>query len=294
MDNQSQRPILAPSLSGKLLTLAIAFFVMIITVGLLRIFVESVCSDERDMFIISSLLQCGLAFIFPAWLAGFLYSSSAGTYLGYSVRMNVRQLAGVIALMAICTPALDAVIGWNSELSMPDCLSGLEKTFREWEESAARTTEMILSDSSVWGLVSGVLVIGCVTGLAEETFFRGGLQKAMTSSGINRHAAVWTAAIVFSAVHFQFFGFVPRLLLGALFGYLYCYTGSIWVAASAHALNNSTVVVVAWLASRGYIADNTVFSDAVWHWSPVFYITSAVAMALFISFCWRRVFGSIK
>ena len=69
--------------------------------------------------------------------------------------------------------------------------------------------------------------------------------------GVNRHGAVWLAALVFSIMHFQPFGFIPRLLLGAFFGYLYMWSGSIWLSATAHAFNNSLVVIFTWLAHRG-------------------------------------------
>ena len=68
---------------------------------------------------------------------------------------------------------------------------------------------------------------------------------------MSKPASVWIAAFVFSAMHFQFFGFIPRLLLGAFFGYLYIWSGSIWTSVFAHALNNSMVVITAWLVAKG-------------------------------------------
>lgn len=121
-------------------------------------------------------------------------------------------------------------------------------------------------------------------------FFRAGLQKALTSSGLNHHLAIWTAAFIFSAVHFQFFGFVPRLLLGALFGYLYCYTGSIWIAATAHALNNSLVVLSAWLTARGVVdvRFDEIGTGGEYGW--LFALASAVLTTGFIIYLWNIFF----
>jgi len=66
----------------------------------------------------------------------------------------------------------------------------------------------------------------------------------------NVHVAIWTTAIIFSAIHFQFFGFLPRMLLGALFGYVLIYTGSIWMPVLAHFINNSVGVLGYYLAQN--------------------------------------------
>ena len=67
------------------------------------------------------------------------------------------------------------------------------------------------------------------------------------------HIAIWITAIIFSAVHFQFYGFIPRVLLGAFFGYLALWSGSLWLPIFAHALNNSLVVISTWLTKRNTI-----------------------------------------
>ncbi|MDE6391642.1 MAG: CPBP family intramembrane metalloprotease [Muribaculaceae bacterium] len=286
----SRQPLLAPSLQGKLTTLLLSFFVMLITAGLLRSVCVHVFADSRDLFLAGSVLQSLLAFVCPAFITALLYSDSAARYVGCDARTSFRQYAGVVILMAIMTPAVDAVVEWNSSVSLPASMNGLADKFREWEETATQTTTMVLGDSSVWGLISGVIVVGCITGFAEEMFFRAGLQKALTSSGVRRDVAVCIAAFIFSAVHFQFYGFVPRFILGAFFGYLYWYTGSIWVASFAHALNNSVVVVAAWLVNRGYIPAGEGNSDQIIEWSPYLCLASAVITVIFIAFFWKRFF----
>jgi len=43
-------------------------------------------------------------------------------------------------------------------------------------------------------------------------------------------------------------------MLGVLFGYLYYWTGSLWVPVFAHFLNNGAAVIVSYLSSRGFIS----------------------------------------
>ena len=95
--------------------------------------------------------------------------------------------------------------------------------------------------------LAGILVIGILAGIGEEYLFRGILQPKLHHYTGNAHAGVWITAIIFSAIHFQFYGFLPRLMLGALFGYLYVYSGSLVYPIVAHILNNTFTVVAVYL-----------------------------------------------
>ena len=248
----SRTPLVAPTFVNRIGCLVLAFLVMIITVGLSKVFTDYLCAgSERNAFLISSILQNVLAFMFPAWLTAFLCSDNTARYLGLSQPVRCRQFIGVIILLLLISPAMDYIVDWSEKVRLPECMHSFEEMMRRWEDTAADTTRMILGDSSIWGLISGIAIVGLLTGFGEEMLFRAGIQKAMTASGVNGHIAIWTTAVIFSAVHFQFFGFVPRVLLGAVFGYLYLYTGSLYVSSWAHALNNSVVVLSSWLTARG-------------------------------------------
>lgn len=287
-NNNDKIILIAPTLGNKLGILFVTFFVMFILVSFASAFLTTVLDNGRDAFLLSSVLQSLLAFIFPAWLVARMCTVSSAGYLGFSTPVSFRQFAGILIFMILITPAMNAVVSWNVGLSLPGFMSSAERMMRAWEDAAAKTTAMILGDTSVWGLVSGVLVVGCLTGLSEEMFFRAGLQKAISSCGINRHVAVWISACVFSAIHFQFFGFVPRLLLGALFGYVYAYTGSIWISAFAHALNNSAVVVTAWLTARG-LTDIDFDSIGVNGAESLWLVSSSLVLGIgFIFLLWNR------
>lgn len=248
--------LVKPTLGNKLSPLVMAFVVMIMLVGMSGAVMSQLPIAERTQFLLSSALQNVFAFIFPAWLVARLCYASPSRYLGLSQPTAARQYLGMVLLYLAMLPAMNMIIEWNENIHLPEAMSGFEQTMRMLEDNAADITESILYDTSWWGLISGVLIVGCLTGLAEESFFRAGLQKAFTSSGINPHVSIWTVAVIFSAIHFQFFGFVPRVLLGAFFGYLYWYTGSLWIPAAAHALNNSLAVISSWLVARGWIADD--------------------------------------
>lgn len=290
--NGNQRTIclIKPTLGNKLGILLLTFIVMLIAVGLIKVVLDSIITDSRTAILVSSVAQALFAFILPAWLVAYLCSQSAASYLGINTPVASRQFSGVLILLVIIMPAMNSIVAWNENLSLPASMSSLEQNMRNMEDAAAALTDILLSDSSVWGLISGVLIVGILTGIAEEAFFRGGLQKALSSTGINHHVAIWTAAFIFSTIHFQFFGFVPRLMLGAAFGYIYHTSQSLWVAASAHALNNSIVVITAWLVNRGVMnADIEQIGvdgsgTTIWMW------VSLAATLVFIACFWNKTF----
>ena len=100
-------------------------------------------------------------------------------------------------------------------------------------------------------LLVAMLVIAVLPAIGEELVFRGLIQNELYRGTKNIHVAIWVAAILFSAIHFQFFGFVPRLLLGALFGYLYYWSRNLWIPILAHFVNNGLSVLVMYFYQRG-------------------------------------------
>jgi len=130
-----------------------------------------------------------------------------------------------------------------------------------------------------------LFVIALLAALSEELFFRGILQKVLIECIHNKHIGVWLAAIIFSAFHMQFFGFLPRMLMGVYLGYLFLWSGSLWPGIFAHFLNNGMAVFIVWLANRGAIADN---ADQVGiqegEWIYVATSIVMVAISLFLVF----------
>jgi len=117
-------------------------------------------------------------------------------------------------------------------------------------------------------VISNVLFIGLFTAIAEEFMFRGVLQTIFYKWTKNIHVAIWVTAILFSAFHMEFYGFFPRILLGVLFGYFVAWSGSIWTGVWAHFINNSTIVVAAYLFQQkifaGDVNDQHVFNYAAY------------------------------
>jgi membrane protease YdiL (CAAX protease family) len=155
------------------------------------------------------------------------------------------------------------LIDWNANVQFPDFLTVLEEKMRAMEDSAMVLTKYITDFDSFSEFLMGILVIGVFAGLGEEFLFRGVIQPKLHLYTGNAHVGVWLTAFIFSAIHFQFFGFFPRVLLGAVFGYLYLYSGSLIYPIIAHILNNTVTVILVYMNKLGKVDFNIEETDEV-------------------------------
>lgn len=204
----------------------------------------------RDALISASVIQNIVAFFIPAFIVGMLSGDGAWNFNRVTYVPDWRPFVGAVLVYLISLPMMNQVIYWNSELQLPESMRGLEQTLRGWEDKNVEATTVLLSGSSVAVLISGLLSIGMLTGFCEEIFFRGSLQTILGKITGSATTAIIISAVIFSTMHFQFYGFVPRTLMGLFFGYLLVATRSLWTSAFAHCLNNSIIVLIYWLKNH--------------------------------------------
>jgi len=162
-------------------------------------------------------------------------------------RLPLIPLLAVVFLVVCLIPFNDLIIQWNNSLSLPEPLKWMEFWMKDMEDKMRELTQVLTHFSSPTRLLAGFLVIAVLPGIGEELVFRGLLQNKLQALTRNPHVAIWIAAIIFSAIHFQFYGFLPRMLLGALFGYLYVWSGNLWVPILAHFVNNAFTLLMVYL-----------------------------------------------
>lgn len=239
---------------------ALIVFFMFVSMGVWMVGVS-------DQTAISSLkwlqfLQTIGVFLLPALLGVWLWSDDHRPFrwlkMDRKSGWDIMVLAIVIMLCAV--PGINLLAALNNALVLPDSMRFIEEYLRQMEEEAALLTERFLQADDVWGLLINIGLMALLPALAEEISFRGVLQQLL---GGRTHVAIWLTAFLFSAIHMQFYGFVPRMLMGALFGYMFVWTGSLWVPIVMHFVNNGIAVLCYYILSRDGIEMDMNYADTL-------------------------------
>lgn len=235
-----------------LVTLLIPLFLLCLTSVIWALIIEAAGVDvtslnvERAVQFISSVITFIVGGVSVAYL---IFENPKEELMISSWGGGKNYLYGIIALLALL-PIVGVLNEWNQGISFPDALAPLEQWMREAEDAAAELQERFLSGTSYLDLIINIVIMAITPAICEELLFRGVLQNQLEKWFKNAHIAVWVAAIIFSAIHFQFYGFLPRMVLGAALGYLLVYGKSLWLPIVAHCVNNSLAVITAWGANK--------------------------------------------
>lgn len=235
-----------------LVTLLIPLFLLCLTSVIWALIIEAAGVDvtslnvERAVQFISSVITFIVGGVSVAYL---IFENPKEELMMSSWGGGKNYLYGIIALLALL-PIVGVLNEWNQGISFPDALAPLEQWMREAEDAAAELQERFLSGTSYLDLIINIVIMAITPAICEELLFRGVLQNQLEKWFKNAHIAVWVAAIIFSAIHFQFYGFLPRMVLGAALGYLLVYGKSLWLPIVAHCVNNSLAVITAWGANK--------------------------------------------
>ena len=171
-----------------------------------------------------------------------------------------------VAVMFVCIPVTTQLTTWNENLSFGKNLTWLEDWIKSMEEIAKAATEKMLNVDTIGGLLLNLVIVALIPAVGEELTFRGVLQQSLTRK-MNPHVAIILSAAIFSFIHFQFYGFLPRMFLGILLGYMFYITGSLWTSILMHFLNNGAAVVLYYLNNKGTISidiDHFGATDNAW------------------------------
>lgn len=191
-----------------------------------------------------------LIFLLPALVFAWLFQGTPTRFfnLDFVGRKWLLALVGIVVLLLLI-PINDWLTYWNQQWHF----GTLDEAFRQQSEQSMQLTQQLLSLTSPGDLLLQLLVVALMPAVCEEFFFRGCLQQVLHRWFGNLHVAVVVTAVIFSLAHGDMYGFVPRLVLGLLLGYLFALSGSILVNVCAHFFNNAMVVVLYYLYHRGLV-----------------------------------------
>lgn len=200
--------------------------------------------DSLNFIRVLQVFQSVFIFLVPALLCAYLFNEDGCQYLKIKKAVNLKVLIYSIILIVAIQPLISFTGYYNKMMTLPESLSELEQSMQAMENSAAALLERLMADHSPDVVIANFIVIAVAAGITEEFFFRGSLQQLVKKICHNRHVTVWITAFIFSFIHFQFYGFVPRMLLGALLGYIFLWSGNLWIPVIVHTLNNALSVAL--------------------------------------------------
>ena len=204
--------------------------------------------------------QSAAMFLLPPLCMAYLWSKQPLEWLkvkGERVKVKSEGVWAVL-LMLVALPAINLLAHINEQIALPAFLEPLEAWMKTQEETAKNLTDQFMHVTTFGGLIINLLLMAVLPAISEELTFRGVLMNLFKAKGEKLevkgesvpHLAIWCSAILFSAIHLQFYGFVPRMLMGALFGYMLVWTGSLWTPILMHFTNNAMAVILYFVSLR--------------------------------------------
>lgn len=192
-------------------------------------------------------------FVLPPLALAALVGPNVLRWLSLVRKPTARQAFIAMLLIVAGLPIINAMASLNDMVVLPQWLEPLEVWMRSQEESMAGLTKGLLRMDTPVDLATNLLIIAVIPAIGEELLFRGAVQRLFLRMFRNPHVAIWVTGALFSFIHFQFYGFLPRMVLGAMLGYLVYWTGSLWPAIIAHFTNNAFAILLAYLVQQSDI-----------------------------------------
>lgn len=251
----------------------------------------NVLSNLSDPFVVDAnrlflLFQHIGFFIVPSLLFLYLCTKNPKEFILWNTKLDSKNLIIVIGILLFMMPLVNFLISWNEALHLPEFMGAIEAAMRSMEDTATRLTEALVYMENPMDLFYMTLLVAVLPAIGEELMFRGIVQRLFAQQFHSYNIGIWVSAFLFSAMHFQFFGFFPRLLLGAVLGYLLVYSGSIIYPMIGHFVNNFTSLLVAYAIQHGMLSETAESIGAHQEW--LYLIPSILVSGLLFYLLWKK------
>jgi membrane protease YdiL (CAAX protease family) len=250
--------------------------------AMINAFVDPVAYPEsrRALLIVQACSSLFGFIIAPMAFYAFIEKRSAGNLFHFRhIDAGLMLLVGLIVLTFMAVNSV--IIEWNMNVD----LGQISPAFEEWasakEEQLKELTEYLTRFENIGGLLVGLLVIAVLPAIGEELVFRGLGQRMFHGLTNNHHAGIWIAAFLFSFIHLQFYGFFPRFLLGALFGYIYYWSGNLWYPIMAHFVNNGFTLIMLYMYQQRVTELNVEDTESVPLYTALLALLFTIGMLYF-------------
>ena len=268
-------------LGGLLISSALGELVILLIYGT-PMMLET--SDPVTAIRISQTFVTIGTFLIPSLLFAYCQNRQWFDYNAANRRPPQSMINMVLILSMTLLPVVGMLSSFNQNIMPQE--GTIAEFMRNLEEAANDILKLVTSQRSSWDLISNIMVFAVLAGICEEFLFQGALQPLMMKWTKNPHVGILLTAFIFSVLHFQFYGFIPRFMLGVYLGYLFYWSRSLWLPILAHILHNALSILIDFtLQGRGIDTDNMQFTDV--HGSIPVTIACTLASAMAIVYIWR-------
>jgi membrane protease YdiL (CAAX protease family) len=243
-------------------------------------------NTRHYIYVIQSVVSLG-SFLVPALLFSYCATKDWFSYSKFNKLFPV-SFASYVVLLAIFVLPVIAYLGYiNEQIVFPKFLQNMETWMRDMEESSKLLLKTLTADSTFSILLLNILLMGLLPALFEEFLFRGTLQPFLAKWFAGKHLAIIITAFIFSAIHFQFFGFIPRFLLGIYLGYLFVWGNSLWLPILAHFLHNTLSIIGDYFAQRNSMDLDAIDPSQLTAFYPTV-LSCTICTGCFIYLLWKK------
>ncbi len=240
-------------------------------------------SIENEIFMrIAQIISTFFIFMVPAIVFSASFSSSCISYSSAD-KVAPTHLVGIVLILSLLILPIILCLGtWNEAMQLPESWSAIENWLKETEDAASEAIKIFTQPPTLWKLALNIVMIALAPALFEEFLFRGTLQPLLSSIFKNKHVAIIVTAFIFSAIHFQFYGFLPRFIIGIYLGYLMIWSQSLWLPIIAHFMHNSISLIFDYgLQIRGIIPESVQLENLSFFYPLVSICTVFAVVAIF-------------
>lgn len=230
-------------------------------------------------------------FLLPAFFMAQTCSTDIRSYLSIKGLPSAQSLLIATICLLLLSPTITLTGMMNMQMKLPEFLAPIENWMMSQEETMNAFTELLIGDGSIPVLIANLIVIALAAGVTEEFIFRGTLQRVIERITSNHHTVIWITAILFSAFHLQFYGFIPRMLLGAFLGYLLYWGKNIWIPVFVHFMNNAIAVVG---MSDAKLKENEFITGEISDEHLLPYAIGAIIALVLFYFCCKQLKRRLK
>ena len=216
-----------------------------------------------------------LGFLLPACFTSYLLNRKPLRLMGFRQPVTKKQIGLVLLIMFMSLFVAGALGSFNTWIPIP---AGWRAAFDKLEETYMQQVEIMAGLKSVGDYVVGLIVMAFLPALCEESIFRGGLQNFLNRATKNAWLSIIIVSILFSLVHFSYYGFLSRFFLGIVLGSVYYFTGSLWLSILGHFFNNALAITQLYFYTR----EGKNIRDAMSDELPFYWGLAALPILIFL------------